>query len=34
MPITTPMMSAWVRVVAAIPDFSDRIVEAVELDNR
>lgn len=28
------MMPAWVRVAAAVPDFSDRICEAVELDNR
>jgi glucosyl-3-phosphoglycerate synthase len=29
-----PMMSAWVRVEAAIPDFGDRLTEAVEADNR
>jgi len=33
-PTGIPMMPAWVRVTAAIPDFSDRICEAVELDNR
>jgi glucosyl-3-phosphoglycerate synthase len=33
-PTGIPMMPAWVRVAAAIPDFSDRICEAVELDNR
>lgn len=33
-PVGIPLMSAWVRVAAAIPDFSDRIAEAVELDNR
>lgn len=33
-PVGIPMLSAWVRVAAAIPDFSDRIVEAVEQDNR
>jgi glucosyl-3-phosphoglycerate synthase len=33
-PVGIPMLSAWVRVNAAIPDFSERINEAVELDNR
>jgi len=33
-PVGIPMLPAWVRVEAAIPDFSDRIAEAVELDNR
>ena len=33
-PVGIPMLSAWVRVAAAIPDFSERINEAVELDNR
>ncbi|MFH1079779.1 MAG: glycosyl transferase [Pseudomonadota bacterium] len=33
-PVGIPMMPAWVRVAAAIPDFSDKILEAVELDNR
>lgn len=33
-PIGIPMMPAWVRVEAAIPDFSERICEAVEADNR
>jgi glucosyl-3-phosphoglycerate synthase len=33
-PVDIPMMSAWVRVVAAIHDFSDRLFEAVEEDNR
>ena len=33
-PVGIPMMSAWVRVVAAIDDFSDRLFEAVEEDNR
>ncbi|MBP8981285.1 MAG: glycosyl transferase [Syntrophobacterales bacterium] len=32
-PVGIPMLSAWVRVAAAIPDFSERINEAVELDN-
>lgn len=29
-----PMLAAWVRVNAAIPDFSERLAEAVDLDNR
>lgn len=33
-PIDIPMMAAWVRVVAAIQDFSDRLFDAVEEDNR
>jgi glucosyl-3-phosphoglycerate synthase len=33
-PIGIPMMPAWVRVEAAIPDFSEKICEAVEADNR
>jgi glucosyl-3-phosphoglycerate synthase len=33
-PVGIPMMPAWVRVAAAIPDFSDKICEAVEMDNR
>jgi glucosyl-3-phosphoglycerate synthase len=33
-PMGVPLMSAWVRVAAAIPDFSERIAEAVEEDNR
>ncbi|HOG07983.1 MAG: glycosyl transferase [Syntrophales bacterium] len=33
-PVGIPMMSAWVRVEAAIPDFGDRLTEAVEADNR
>lgn len=32
-PVGIPMMSAWVRVVAAVEDFSDRLFEAVEKDN-
>jgi glucosyl-3-phosphoglycerate synthase len=32
-PIGIPMMPAWVRVAAAIPDFLDKIGEAVEQDN-
>jgi len=27
------LLAAWVRVNAAIPDFEDRISEAVEMDN-
>jgi len=33
-PVGITMLPAWVRVEAAIPDFADRIAEAVELDNR
>ncbi len=33
-PAGIPMMPSWVRVSAAIPDFSDKICEAVEMDNR
>lgn len=33
-PVGIPLMSAWVRIAAAIPDFSERINEAVEQDNR
>ncbi len=33
-PIGIPMMSAWVRISAAIPDFQDRLNDAVEHDNR
>ncbi len=32
-PVGIPLMSAWVRVAAAIPDFSGRLTEAVDLDN-
>ena len=32
-PVGIPMLSAWVRINAALPDFSQRIAEAVELDN-
>jgi glucosyl-3-phosphoglycerate synthase len=32
-PMGVPMLAAWVRVNAAIPDFEDRISEAVEMDN-
>ena len=32
-PVVIPMIAAWVRVIAAIPDFEDRISEAVDLDN-
>jgi len=28
------MMSAWSRIRAAIPDFQDRLLDAVEEDNR
>lgn len=33
-PVGIPMLAAWVRVNAAIPDFSERINEAVEQDNQ
>lgn len=32
-PVGIPMMASWVRVAAAIPDFTDRLAEAVEMDN-
>ncbi|ABC78682.1 glycosyl transferase [Syntrophus aciditrophicus] len=32
-PVGIPMLPAWVRVRAAIPDFSDHLTEAVRLDN-
>jgi glucosyl-3-phosphoglycerate synthase len=32
-PVGIPMLSAWVRIEAAIPDFSDRLRDAVEEDN-
>ncbi len=33
-PIGIPMLPAWVRVRAAIPDISEKFIEAVEEDNR
>jgi len=33
-PVGIPMMAAWVRVEAAIGDFSEKLKEAVEKDNR
>lgn len=33
-PVGIPMMPAWVRVAAAIPDFQERLEECVEQDNR
>ncbi len=33
-PVGIPMLSAWARVAAAIPDFQDRLFQQVELDNR
>jgi len=33
-PVGIPMLSAWVRVNAAIPDFSERLRDAVEQDNQ
>jgi len=32
-PVGIPMLSAWVRIAAAIPDFSERLRDAVEQDN-
>jgi glucosyl-3-phosphoglycerate synthase len=32
-PVGVPMLPAWARVVAAIPDFQDRLREVVEKDN-
>jgi glucosyl-3-phosphoglycerate synthase len=33
-PVGTPMLAAWVRVNAAIPDFMERMSAAVERENR
>lgn len=33
-PVGIPMMSAWARISAALPDFQERLNEVVELDNR
>jgi glucosyl-3-phosphoglycerate synthase len=33
-PIGVPLMAAWVRIHAAIPDFTKRLQEAVEIDNQ
>ncbi len=33
-PVGIPMLSSWTRVSAAIPEFQDRILEAVEKDHR
>ena len=33
-PVGVPMLPAWVRVEAAVPDFLDRLQEAVEADNQ
>jgi len=33
-PIGVPMLAPWVRITAAMPDFTERLNEAVELDNR
>jgi glucosyl-3-phosphoglycerate synthase len=33
-PVGIPLLAAWVRIAAAIPDFSERLNEAVHLDNR
>ena len=33
-PVSIPLLNAWVRVGAALPDISERMREAVELDNQ
>jgi glucosyl-3-phosphoglycerate synthase len=33
-PIGVPMLSAWVRIRAAMPDISERFIQCVELDNQ
>jgi glucosyl-3-phosphoglycerate synthase len=33
-PVGVPMQAAWVRIGAALPDFQDRMAEAVEADNQ
>jgi len=33
-PVGIPMLNAWVRVAAALPDISEKMRDAVELDNR
>jgi glucosyl-3-phosphoglycerate synthase len=33
-PVGIPMMPAWVRINVAIPDFQERLMRAVELDNQ
>jgi len=33
-PVGVPMLNAWVRVAAALPDISERMREAVEHDNQ
>ena len=33
-PVGIPMLPAWVRIAAAIPDFTERLNEAIEQDNR
>ena len=33
-PVGCPMLAAWVRIWAAIPEFSERLYDAVEKDNR
>jgi glucosyl-3-phosphoglycerate synthase len=33
-PVGVPLMEAWVRIHAAIPDFTKRLQEAVEIDNQ
>jgi glucosyl-3-phosphoglycerate synthase len=33
-PMEAPFLPTWTRVASAIPDFSDRLIEAVEADNQ
>lgn len=33
-PVGFPMLSAWARIFAALPDFCDRFREAAELDTQ
>jgi glucosyl-3-phosphoglycerate synthase len=33
-PVGIPMLAAWVRVNAAIPDFTERMSESIEQENR
>ncbi len=33
-PVEIPMLAAWTRIDAAIPDFADRLNDAVEMDNK
>jgi hypothetical protein len=33
-PVGIPMLPAWVRIAAAIPDYQDRLNACIEEDNR